>query len=1017
MTRDPALRKSTIDEIFTAALDLPEDEREPYVARACKGDTSLENVVRRLLLASEATCHFLEPAGAHQGPLWHQLSTELINGRSVQAGDRIGAYQIIRELGSGGMAVVFLARRADGQYRHDVALKIVKNGRTRDDLTLRFQQERQILASLDHPGIARLIDGGVTRDGRPVMVMELVDGEPIDAYCDHHRLTVEERLQLFAEVVQAAHYAHQNLVVHRDLKPSNILVTSAGRVKLLDFGIAKLLDHEKQQLAAPVTRTSVRVLTPEYASPEQLRGGPITTASDVYQLGLLLYKLLCGCRAYHLQGRTPSEIEQMICDQEPPPPSAALSLARDAEEDGRLADRVSELRQTRPERLRKRLKGDLDTIVLMALRKEPDRRYGTVEQLGQDIERHLAGRPVSARRSTFGYRLYKLIKRHTMAAAASISTVLLIAAVIVFYTSRLADERDRARLEAEKANQVSSYLEGLFQATDSFQSRGEEISAAAMLDQKAQRIATELEDQPELQAEMKILLANIYRRLGKFDDAAGLLEQVVSARSRLAGDQRVASASSMIALANVYTNQGRLMAAEPLYIEAISSLEEELDPNDLRLADARCHLATLYLQLARVSEAEDLLRQVVTARELKLGESDPLVLESNAALLSAQRRYDEAEPLYRKALEIRRRTLGPDHIDVAFCLRRIGRIAANQGDWSRAERLHREELGIIERFYGPNHFSLGYTLRRLASCAVVQGQYRKADELYERALMVQETAYDSRHPSLAATLFNLARNKAIIGEIAAANRLLLRALSIYEEKYGENHSKVARCLNNLAYNSWVQGLEGDTEAYLRRALELLEAREQATVSLATVLDTQACLLIDQGKLAMAESQLRRSVAILEQLLGMDHPYLAEVLMNLARLRTRQGRYAEASASFDRALAITRKLHQSNPESLSNRCHLASVLAWQGEMFQRLGDHGQALACWNEADTITEPFTGETEAVVALSIRASVLLRLGRVSEAEPLVNKVLATGWRRSDLTSLCRQHGLPVTHTFSNTA
>jgi serine/threonine-protein kinase len=1005
MIDDPAARRSRIDEIFSAALELPDSERERYLDSACKDETSLRAAVDRLLAASEEPCHFLEPGIARQGSLWHELSTELINGRSIVAGDHIGVYEIIRELGSGGMAVVYQARRADGQYEQEVALKILKEGRNSEDMTLRFHQERQILASLNHSGIARLIDGGVTRDGRPVIVMEQVDGEPIDAYCDRHRLTVEARLQLFVEVVRAVHYAHQNLVVHRDLKPSNILVTSTGQVKLLDFGIAKLLDHEARSTLAPETRSSVRVLTPEYASPEQVRGSPITTASDIYQLGLLLYELLSGSRAYRLKGRTPSEIERMICDQEPIPPSAGIT--ENAGENGELPQRISELRQTRPERLRKRLAGDLDTIVLMALHKEPQRRYGTVEQLAQDIERHLVGLPVSARRSTFGYRLRKLIKRHTMAVASSLSMVLLIAAVIFFYTSRLADERDRARLEAEKANQVSTYLEGLFQATDSFQSRGEEISAAEMLDQEVRRVATELEDQPDLQVEMRILLANIYRRLGMFDNAGELLEQVVSAHSQLAGDEQLASTSSLMRLADIYFEQGRFDEAEPLYQQAIISYEKVLDSDDLQLADARWGLGELYLRWGKFPKAEAVLKQVVAVRELHLGEDHPLVIESRASLLFVQERFMEAEPLYHKALEAKRRMLGSNHVDVAYCLRLVGWTASTRGRCDEAERYHREELAILEHNFGPSYYDLGYPLQRLASCAEIRGQYREAGELFERTLKIQRETLGLDHPDVAATYHSLARFKAATGDFAAAEELELKAISIYEEAYGDSHTAVASNYNNLGYFALIRGLESETEAYCQRALEILTPYEGKSVMVATVLDTQACLNIDKGRLSLAESQLTRSIAIIEELLNADSPYLAEVLMNLARLRTIQGSYLEAAAHFDRALAIGREMYRNDPESLACRNLLASILVWQGAMYQQSGEDDRALVSWHEADILTEQFTVEIQAVAALSTRTTVLLRLGRVAEARPLAEKVLATSWRRSDLVELCKQHGL----------
>jgi serine/threonine-protein kinase len=1002
--------KDRADKILSAALDLPTDEQRRFISEACAGEGSLQQKVERLLLASEESGGFLAPGGALIGPVWDDLSVELAQHQGAPNPDRIGAYRIIRELGRGGMAVVYLAERADGQFEQKVALKLLKLGRESDELILRFQQERQILASLNHPAIARLLDGGVTQDGRPFIVMEQVAGEPIDHYCDLHCLTVEERLEFFVQVARAVHYAHQNLVVHRDLKPSNILVTNDGQVKLLDFGIAKLLDQETSQYAAPTTRSSVRVLTPEYASPEQILGAPITTASDVYQLGLLLYELLCGRRPYQLEKRTPSEVERVICEQVPMPPSAATTGSnRDAEIAGSPLEEVSRLRRTRPERLRKRLAGDLDMIVMMALRKEPERRYGSAEQLGRDIERHLSGKPVSARKDTLGYRFRKLVQRHRAEAIAAFIVVLLIGVLIGYYTGRLARERDRARLDAEKATEVALFLENLFQVADSSLSRGEEVSAREILDQGAQRISKELSDRPKIQAEMQTLLGNIYCRLGMYERAGSMLELALEARNDLSGDEQLSLAVSLSSLADVYTNQGRYKEAEPLYLRTLEIHERLLDSDDLRLARSRCNLANLYINSFRTAEAEALLRQSHAEFHRQLGADHPDVMQSLATLRTTQEHFQEAEELTRRVLEIRENALGPEHLEVVPLLKQLSRIVAAQGNLSESEALNRRILTILESHLGLYHPELGLALQRLATCKGALGKHKEAELLFRRSLKIQERTLGPNHPLLASTLHNLAKYRGATGGLAEAEQLDLRSLAIYEEILGKSHRRIAEILNNLAYFAFIRGRSREAEAYCRRGIQIWQEQDGERVIHALTLDTLGCLYRDQGKVNAAEPLFLQAIAIIKMKFGPNELYLAEMLRNLAQLRTKQARYEAAEKDYQRALSIARENLNEEPGAPRRQALLASIEVWLGELYRQIGDGEKALACWNRADELTGDLPNDAQ-VEVLSVRAIVLLRLGRVAEARPIVDQVLATGWRRHDLVELCESHaGLKV--------
>jgi WD40 repeat protein/serine/threonine protein kinase len=441
-------RYQRVMQIIDRVIDQPE-RLEEILAEACNGDESLRREVDRLLAEQTAAVGFLE-----ESPL------NSLTDASSMIDKRVGPYRVTEDIGRGGMGAVYKAVRDDDAYKTEVAIKLIKRGMDTDYILRRFRNERQILANLNHPNIARLLDGGTTEDGLPYFVMEYIDGQPIDEYCDEKKLTISERLTMFRTVCAALQYAHQNLVIHRDLKPSNILVTTDGTLKLLDFGIAKLLHSDENDQPTALTITELRAMTPEYASPEQVTGDPITTASDVYSLGVVLYELLSGHRPYRLKRKRPDEIVRVICDQEPEKLSTVISRDEASDTNGKkrnTTESISLVREGSPDKLRRRLVGDLDNIVLKALKKDSARRYGSVEQLSEDIRRHLNGLPVSARRDTIAYRTQKFIQRNKFpVATATVLVTLLIGAVIV--TSLQRKRAEQLRVRAETGEEKNRHL-------------------------------------------------------------------------------------------------------------------------------------------------------------------------------------------------------------------------------------------------------------------------------------------------------------------------------------------------------------------------------------------------------------------------------------------------------------------------------------------------------------------------------------------------------------------------------
>jgi eukaryotic-like serine/threonine-protein kinase len=791
----------------------------------------------------------------------------------------IGPYKLLKELGHGGMGVVYLAGRADDQYQKRVAIKVIRAGMDGAEIVRHFRRERQILAGLDHPNIARLLDGGATAEGLPYLVMEYIQGQPLHAYCDSHRLPIVDRLKLFQQVCSAVAYAHRNLIVHRDLKPGNILVTAEGIPRLLDFGIAKLLNPELSGEAPTATGLA---MTPEYASPEQARGELVATASDVYSLGVILYELLTGHRPYRLKTRQPLEVLKAVCEQEPEKPSSIVGRAEEVTEGNRTipitAEEVSRTRESTPEKLRRRLSGDLDNIVLMALRKEPQRRYGSVEALSEDIQRYLEGRPVAARKGTAAYRAGKYVKRHAVGVAAAAAFVLLLIGFSVttaVQSARLARERDAtakqrdtAAKERDKAEKVSAFLVNLFNVSDPSEARGNTITAREILDKGAARIAGELEDQPDVKAALMHTMSRVYDALGLYDKARPLGEEALKLRRQSLGSEHPDVAASLMNLAGVLYDQGDYAGAEALNREALAM------------------------------------------RRNLLGNDHPDVaasLNGLAIVLDLKGDYAGAEALYREALAMQRKLLGSEHRDVARSLTNMAGVLYEKGDYAGAEALYREALAMHRKLLGNDHPDVAQDLNGLAIVLDVKGDYAGAEALYREALAMQRKLYGNEHPLVAQNLGNLADVLDHKGDYAGAEALDREVLAMHRKLLGNEHPSVAQSLNNLADvldhkgdHAGAEGLSRETVAMRRKAL----GNEHPDV--ARSLSTFGRALHHEHRLAEAEKAFRESLEIRRKALPVDHPDIATSLIELGDVLAAEGQAPPAEAMLREALEIRRK---------------------------------------------------------------------------------------------------------------
>ncbi|MEM7050568.1 MAG: tetratricopeptide repeat protein [Acidobacteriota bacterium] len=936
-------RWQRLDKLFHRAWDLPPEDRKSFLQAEC-GDDSLRAEVESLLAAAESPSGWID--GTASDEAFQVLATDQI----FPSGTRIGRYRIVRPLGHGGMGSVYLAERGDGYFNQQVALKVIKRGMDTESILERFRRERQILAQLDHPSIARLIDGGATRDGRPYLVMEYVEGEPIDRYAESNQLTIDQRLDLFLRICDAVRYSHSNLVIHRDLKPSNILVTPFGTPKLLDFGTAKLLERVDSEQTAH----ELRLMTPGYASPEQIEGRPVTTAADVFGLGVLLYELLTGAHPFRHKSASRQQVAAAVRELEPARPSVAAA----------------------PER-KLRLTGDLDAIVLCALRKDIAERYDSVAALSEDLERHRSLQPVRARQRSLRYSASRFLRRNVYAmAAAFIAAVSILAFGILLLTEQRQTQREKVRAEI-----ITDYLKGMFEGFDPLHGVPAPVTARRMLDRGVERLEQDFQGQERLKAEVLTVLGEIYGNLGHVAESRDLFLRALEIESRMpgkrtrqraqllalvadarieAGDLETASrdleasrqllgdsgAGDRIELAKVGLLQGRIerlrgrnQRAERLLVDSLETLRSAPESESEVLEDALIELGTLRRIQVRMEPAQALLREAVERRSQRYGDDHPqtvIASEALAAVWFETGEIERARDLMLRVFEAHQRNLGEDHPLVIASYYNLGAVAATLGDYRQAEANLAEALRRMRASSGDDHPHLGSALMWAARVALDRGRLGTARELAAESLERVSRLYPENHSIIMDGWHLIGHVERASGDLEASRQAFERAMGLAPNSYTGALSRlfqaeVALDLGQLDRASQLiaeippRPKKNDVRRAIRRAsIEAALALRRGDLDLASSLLEQApvgkietlmlpdrlryqnvevALDLARRRPHQAEEKARQSLALALETIGPQSLHAGQAELGLGLALIDQGRDREATLHLQRAIEV------------------------------------------------------------------------------------------------------------------
>src|SRR5713101_1206540 len=819
-------RWQKIERLCYSALNEDKSARAAFLERACGGDEALRRAVGLLLAQHEKDDGFLEvPAMevAARGLARDQQDTSGLASASAPtetAADlasvekiSFGPYRLLQRLGEGGMGEVWLAEQSKPVQRR-VALKLIKAGMDTREVVARFESERQALALMDHPAIAKVFDAGSTPEGRPYFVMEYVAGIPITAYCDKHRMTTRQRMELFMQVCEGVQHAHQKAIIHRDLKPSNILVSEVDgkpMPRIIDFGLAKATSQRLTD-ESMYTRVGAILGTLEYMSPEQAdsAGEDIETRTDVYSLGVVLYQLLVGALPLDLKKLTYEEMLRRLRDKDVPKPSSRI-LAQDGE-----SAITAKNRGTDAPSLTRQLRGDPDAVVLKALEKDRKRRYGSPSELAADLGRYLRNEPVSAHTPSAAYRTRKYIRRHRLGVAVAMGLIAMLAAFAVAQRVQL----QRTRLERDRATRITDFMTGMFTVSDPSEQRGNSITAREILDKASNDIKTGLAKDPETQAQMMHVMGDVYEKLGLYPRAQALQQQSMEIRQRVLGPEHPDTLTSMNDLALDLDDSGHYAEAEKLEREALDISRRVLGPEHPDTLMLMSNLGNTLWQEGHYREAEKLNRETLGIQRRVLGPEHPGTLRSMNNLATDLDDSDpEAEKLFRETLDIKRRVLGPEHPDTLLAMSNLAYVLGDKGRYAEAEKLHRETVALRRGVLGPEHPG---TLKSMDNLAVVlsrEGRNAEAEKLEREALDISRRVLGAEHPQTAASIYNLSVIAANKGNRTEAEKLEREALDISRRVLGAEHPQTAASIYNLGVIAANKGNRTEALSLLHQALD------------------------------------------------------------------------------------------------------------------------------------------------------------------------------------------------------
>ena len=913
---EPRATPTDAKAIFLSVCDLAPGERAAELDRRAAHDARLRAAVISLLEAHDRAGQFLRDP---------TVATVAATAAPASLPRHIGPYKILQEIGEGGFGTVYMAEQ-ERPVRRRVALKVIKAGMDSRGVIARFEAERQALALMDHPNIARVFDAGTTDDSRPYFVMELVKGIPITEYCDKNNLGIRQRLELFAQVCQAVQHAHQKGIIHRDIKPNNVLVSTLddkSLAKVIDFGIAKAT---QARLTEKTLFTEFRQLigTPEYMSPEQAEGGlDIDTRTDVYALGVLLYELLCGTTPFaarELRSKAYGEMQRVIREVDPPKPSTRLSMMRDD------LPTVAAHRGVEPRKLTTMVRGDLDWIVMKAIDKDRARRYETANGLAADVLRHLADEPVTASPPTNLYRLRKFVRRHRAPVTAGATILVLVVAGAALYVrgiraeqrrteaalgdaQRQRDEARRQRAQAEQANlntqAVNDFLtKDVLGAADPALTQGREVTVKQALDNAAKAVGDTFTQRPLQEASVRHTVALTYDALGHTDVALPHARAALEIRRKLLGDDHPETVESVTVVALLLQYQGNFAEAEPLYRDAIARSRRLLGTDHPDTLHRMFNLASLLQDQGKFAEAERGFREVLQGRRRVLGDDHPDTAASLNYLASALRnqgKLDEAEPLNREALATRRRVLGNLHPSTLASINDMAIVLAEQGRLDEAEPLYREALANYRRVLGDDHPSAMISAHNLAVFLVRRGKFDESERLYHDVIERSRRVQGDDHPFTVAAMLNLGYLLGEEAKLAEAETVLREASKQCRRAYGEEHPTTLASINFLTNVLARERKFTDAEPLLAELHEKSLRAEGDPKQNARYASKYGLLLARVDRFSEAEKPLREAY---DRLIATGQPNVSEtraVLRALAQVCQATGRADEAT-TLDRQLA-------------------------------------------------------------------------------------------------------------------